>query len=250
MQNIITFCSGLMEQAVNTILPPRCVVSGEIVDRQGVLSPETWTQLDFIAQPYCKKCGLPFEFDVGEDALCVACLERPPSFDSARAALKYNDASRSLILGFKHGDKTHAVQVFAPWLKRSGAEMLERADILVPVPLHRWRLLRRRYNQAALIAKGLSQYCGIAHMPDALGRVRATTSQGHLGRGERAKNVRGAFQVSPSRLADIKGKSVVLVDDVYTSGATVMECTKALKKAGAAEVHVLTLARVVRAGDA
>lgn len=238
----------LIMQAVDTVLPPRCIITGEIVDRQGMIAPQAWAQLNFIADPKCERCGIPFDFESFEGMTCTACLDRPPSFENARAALKYDDASKDMILGFKHADQTHAVLAFAPWMEKAGANMLKQADYLVPVPLHRWRLFSRRYNQSALIAQALTKHMGVATMVDGLMRIRATEVQGHKKAVERHKNVKKAFAVNPKRSSDIKGKNIVLIDDVYTTGATVKECAKTLIKGGAARVDVLTLARVVR-GD-
>jgi ComF family protein len=233
-------------QAVDVILPPRCVVTGDAVERQGMIAPAAWQALDFIAEPFCALCGLPFDFEADAGALCVECLDERPPFASARAALKYNDASRALILGFKHADKTHIVRAFVPWLRRIGGSTLESADYILPVPLHYWRLVSRRYNQSALMAEALAQETKIPYWSGALKRIRATPSQGHLGYDERAKNVRGAFALHARYAEKIKGKNIILVDDVYTTGSTVRECAKALLKSGAGQVHVLALARVVR----
>lgn len=229
---------------VNTVLPPRCPVSGDTVEKQGMLSADTWKALEFIAAPYCECCGVPFEFGAETGTHCGACMEHPPVFKAARAALKYNDTSRDLVLGFKHGDRLYAVKTFTPLLKQAGAEMLAGADYLVPVPLHFWRLVRRRYNQAALIAKDLGKDCGIPVLASALKRVRATPSQGHLKAQDRRKNVKGAFAVKSAR--SIQGKRIVLIDDVMTTGSTAEECAEALLKAGAAEVCVLAVARALR----
>ncbi len=238
--------SSLLKQAVDIVLPPRCVVTGDMVERQGMMAPQAWAALDFIAAPFCGSCGIAFEFEVEDKTLCAECLVDMPPYKTARAALKYNDRSRDLILGFKHADKIHAVKAFIPWLKLAGEGMLGQADYLVPVPLHRWRLLSRRYNQAAVIAYALAKNTGLECLPDALARTRATTSQGHLTIKERQKNVRRAFAFNPRYQDQLKGKTIVLIDDVYTTGSTVRECTKVLLKAGAKAVHVLTLARVVK----
>ncbi len=239
---------GSLMQAVDAILPPRCVVTGDIVDAQGMISGQAWSRLDFIARPFCGRCGFPFDFVVEDDgqAECPSCLVFPPSYRSARAALKYNEHSRDMILGFKHADKTYAAKAFRPWLLRAGKEILEQADMLVPVPLHRWRLVRRRYNQAALLAREIGRATSLPVLVEGLERIRATPSQGHLKAKERYKNVRKAFVVPQRYKTRIQGMSIVLVDDVLTTGATVQECTKALLQAGAAHVDVLTLARVVR----
>lgn len=235
---------------VDFILPPRCIVTGEMVDRQGMVSAEAWKNLNFISDPQCVRCGFPFDFDTGEAKegnICGVCQKEPPVFDKARAALVYDDASRDIILGFKHGDQTQSVPSFVPWLMQSGYDLLEKADYLIPVPLHRWRILRRRFNQSALIAQYLSKEVRIPYLLEVLERVRATETQGHLQVNERKRNVRNAFSVNSDYLDDIKNKHLVLIDDVYTTGATVTECTKVLLKAGAASVDILTLARVVKA---
>lgn len=249
MANIPVFSDFL-----DMILPPRCLVTGVEVDGPGMMSPSVWRQLTFISHPYCACCGLPFALDLSADGItpgaehlrCVPCLDDPPPFAHARSVLRYDDVSRDVILAFKHGDRTEAVRTFAPWMARAGAELLREADGLVPVPLHRWRLLRRRYNQAALMAHALSRLCLKPVYPDALLRTRATPPQGHLTPRERDENVRGVFAPSARREGTIAGKRLVLIDDVYTSGATVKACTRALLKAGARAVDVLTLARVVR----
>jgi len=244
----------IADMALDTILPPRCVVTGEMVDRQGMISPSAWAELDFINNPLCDKCGVPFGFEVdgidGEDGTqCLQCLDYPPPYDTARAALKYNDQSRNMILGFKHADQTHNALAFVPWLKMAGAGMLEDADFIVPVPLHRWRLMKRRYNQASIIAHYLSKQVQVPVLHEGLLRTRSTATQGHLNFEQRRKNVRKAFMVNEKYVAEIKGKNIVLIDDVYTTGSTVKECTKALKKADAKSIHILTLARVVRYED-
>ena len=233
-------------RAVDTVLPPRCIITGEIVDRQGMISPQAWARLNFIASPQCTRCGIPFDFEAFEGMACNSCLERPPPFETARAALKYDEASRYMILGFKHADQTHAVLAFVPWLEKAGAQMLKTADYLMPVPLHRWRLLSRRYNQAALIAQALSRQVDVPVLVDGLMRVRATEVQGYKKAAERHRNVKSAFALNPKYTEHVRGRSIVLIDDVYTTGATVKECTKTLLSAGAGRVDILTLARVVR----
>lgn len=234
---------------IDFILPPRCIVTGEIVDAQGMLSATAWRELNFIAQPQCIRCGIPFEFveetDI-QDSVCGACMKYPPRYNKARAALVYDDASRDIILGFKHGDQTQSAPCFVPWLNQAGNEFLEAADFLIPVPLHRLRLLKRRFNQSALMVKYLAENLKIPFILNGLERVRSTPVQGYLHAKDRKKNVKNAFRVPPDIIERIRHKNIVLVDDVYTTGATVDECTKALLKNGAGTVDVLTLARVVK----
>lgn len=233
--------------ALDFILPPRCVATGKTVDGQGMIDPVFWAKLHFIENPKCVTCGLPFGFEAGENAECGACLSDPPEFDRARSALVYDDASRPLILGFKYGDRTYAAVTFAHWLQRYGQELTEQADMIVPVPLHRWRLWRRRFNQSALLAHALGQRAGLPCHADLLVRQRATPQQKGLSAQGRRDNVRKAFAVNPGHAQNLKGKTVILVDDVFTSGATLSECAKTLRKAGASRVFALTLARVLKA---
>ena len=238
--------NAFAKKMLDLALPPRCVVSGDPVDEQGMLAPSVWAGLRFIGSPQCKQCGLPFEYEVDESTLCGTCIETAPAYTTARAALAYDDGSRDIILRFKHADQMHAVRAFLPWLKSAGAGFLNEADLIVPVPLHRWRLLKRRYNQAAVMGMTLGRDIGKPCIPDALLRTRSTPSQGHLKRDEREKNVKKAFAINERHKEAVKGKTIVLIDDVYTTGATVQECAKTLLRAGAKTVHVLTLARVVR----
>lgn len=235
---------------VDALLPPLCLGCQAIVATPGTLCAACWAKIGWLAPPLCGCCGLPFEFDpgvaVGEDVRCAACLRDPPAFARARAVFRYDEASRNLILSFKHADRTHAAPAFGQWLARAGGEVLQGADIVAPVPLHWLRLAWRRYNQAALIAQWAAEAAGRRCVPDLLVRQRRTPSQGELGRTERRRNVRRAFAVHPRHGAAVRGARVLLVDDVFTTGATVEECAKTLLAAGAAAVDVLTLARVVR----
>ena len=231
---------------LDAVLPPRCLACGAAVDRTGTVCPHCWQGLTFLGPPLCSRCGLPFEVPAEAETVCGACIRRPPVFGKARAALAYDDASRRLLLAFKHGDAIHAADAYGAWLFRASAELVADADLIAPVPLHRWRLLRRRYNQAALLARRLAAFGGAELCVDLLRRQRQTPSQGRLGLDARRRNVRGAFVVSPGRAARVRGRRIVLVDDVYTTGATVDECARTLLKAGAVSVDVATLARVVR----
>jgi len=233
--------------ALDLALPPRCIGCGERVDRTGLACAACWSKLTFIAPPFCDCCGAPFDFAVEGVRRCAACYANPPHYDRARAAVIYDEGSRGLILGFKHGDRLHGAPAFGAWVARAGAELLADADLIVPVPLHRWRLLRRRYNQAALIAEHAGRRAGVPHLPDLLERQRATPSQGDLGPAARARNVAGAFRLNPRHADRVKGSRIVLVDDVLTTGATIGACAKVLRRGGAARIDVLTLARVVLA---
>ena len=230
---------------LDLVMPPRPLDerSGEASQSLG-LTAGAWEQVRVIEPPCCAVCGAPFEHDLGHGALCLSCQARRPAFDRARAACLYDDASRELILKLKHADRTDLAPLFARWLARAAAELLDEADAIVPIPLHRWRLLGRRYNQAAEIARRLATLSGCAYWPDALIRRRATPTQAGKSGAGRRRNVAGAFAVPDAWRARVQGARVVLVDDVLTTGATVEGCARVLKAAGVAGVDVAVIARV------
>ncbi len=238
--------AAFRERALDILFPPQCLSCQALVAETGTLCSDCWQNISFIAGPGCHACGLPFEFDLGAEALCGACTQDRPVFNRARAVMIYNEASRDLILSFKHGDRTHAASAYAGWLKRTGWELIQQSDLILPVPLHWSRLFHRRYNQAALLAIELGKRTGLPVDSDSLVRHKKTASQGHKSPSQRLSNLRGAFSVSAQSECNIKARRVLLIDDVLTTGATAAVCAKTLRRAGASSVEVLTLARVVR----
>lgn len=232
---------------IDVLLPPRCIGTGEIVSHQGMVAPDLWSELEFISAPICIVCGTPFALsdELDDSAQCAQCIETPPNFDSARAAMTYNEASRKLLLRFKYGNQQHAAITFAKWIKNAAPDLLQDCDYIIPVPLHWRRHWQRGFNQSAILANALSKTVGrpLCH---ALTRKRFVMSQRGLTRNQRLKNVRMAFKVKDFAIPLIKNKKIALIDDVITSGATVNECAKLLKSKGAKSVSVLTVAKVMR----
>ena len=234
---------------LDAVLPPLCLSCGEIVEAAGGLCAACWPGFAFIAPPYCARCAYPFAEQADAEALCGACAARAPRYRRARAALVYDDRSRKLVLPFKHGDRTDIARACGAWMARAGAELLADADLVAPVPLHWRRLFARRYNQAQLLAR-----VAVAATPstrrrltaDVMRRRRGPGPQSGLAARQRHDNVRQAFDVNPRWTALVAGKSVLLIDDVLTTGATVEACARVLQRSGARHVDVLTLARVVR----
>jgi ComF family protein len=232
--------------ALDLLLPPQCLCCDATVDEPGRFCAACFGRIALVTDPCCASCGTPFASagQGGREMLCPGCREQPPPWRRARAALRYDAASRHVVLALKHGDRTEHAAALARLMVRAGAALVRDADLVVPVPLHRSRLIARRYNQSALLALAVSRLAGLHCRPDALVRLRATPSLGELGAEARAAAVAGAFAVRRSREADLPGRRVLLIDDVLTSGATSGGCTKALLAAGAASVDVLVAARV------
>lgn len=232
--------------AVEAVLPWTCVSCGGVQGGPG-LCPTCWTRMPWISAPVCMCCGAPFDVGPGlaEHRLrCAGCAGDPPVLAALRAALRYDTASRRLVLGFKHADRLQDAPVFASWLVRAGADLLPRATIVAPVPLHWTRLAWRRYNQAAILARLVARHGALPYAADLLVRSRRTASQGVLTRDGRRRNVAGAFAVHRRWRARVTGQRVLLIDDVSTTGATLAACARVLLAEGAAAVDALTIARV------
>ena len=236
---------GALSRLSDLVWPPRSLLSETIVDRPGVIEPALWGELSFIAEPLCACCGFPLPDEPGPGAVCGACAGREPAYDTARAALAYDDHARRLVLDLKRGGRRDGLPVFARWMAAAGADVLTRADFLTPAPMHWTRLAVRSFNQAAWLAQALAPVVDKPWKPGALCRFKRRRSQEGLSASERRRNVGGAIRAT----GRFDGKTIVVVDDVFTTGATLEACARALRKAGAAEVHGLTLARVVRPAD-
>lgn len=224
-------------------LPPRCPGCGEVVGADHRFCARCWGSLTFLGPPWCASCHLPFEFDRGAEALCANCIADPPPHDGVRAAVAYGDVARHVALRLKYGGR----MAYAATMARAMVRLLpEDAELLVPVPLHRWRIWGRGFNQAALIAADLAKASGLPADAGLLMRVKATPVLRGLGARGRAKAVSGAFALAPGARERIAGRCVVLVDDVHTSGATADACARVLKRGGAGRVILLCWARVLQ----
>jgi ComF family protein len=226
------------------IWPQRSLITGGEVAGPGSLEPDLWAKLRFVSDPLCQRCGAPFDIPVDLEQVCGACLAHPPAFDRARAALNYGDVSRDLVLALKYQGRRDGLDLLAGWMAAAGVDLIGNASLIVPVPLHYFRLVRRGFNQSVWLAAALARASSIPLAVDVLKRTRSTPIQGGLSADGRRRNVQGAFKVRASRADRLKDQKILLVDDVLTTGATAEACSRALKRAGAACVDVLTLARV------
>jgi ComF family protein len=234
-------------------LPPRCAGCGAITTEPHRFCLACWSRLAFLGEPCCAVCALPFEFAQGPEARCGGCLAAPPAFERMRAAVAYGEIPRRVALKLKYGGRPGVAETMARLMQRhlppegSGGAG---SPLLVPVPLHRWRIWKRGYNQAALIAAALARRAGVPACLDLLERPKATPPLKAMNPKQRRETVRGAFRIAAGHRETVRGQTIVLIDDVFTSGATVDGCARVLKRAGAARVEALCWARVVRGGDA
>lgn len=230
---------------LDLILPPRCFGCGDITSEHHTLCSDCWKNCTFLSSPWCTLCGWPFPYETPEQTLCPSCHRLPPLFVECRSALAYHEESRRFILKLKQGDGTYLAPALSKLMMRVGQDILSHTDLLIPVPLHWKRLFCRQYNQATLLSNQITQQTSIPTRTDLVKRHRSTSKQGHQNRKQRYANVRGAFSIPPEKSALFKGKRLTLIDDVFTTGATLTECARILLNGGAKEVRILTLARVI-----
>lgn len=233
---------------LNLLLPPLCVLCRAPVSDQGSICTSCHGKVQFLHAPWCRCCGEPFSAQLGGEAECAACIDAPPPYRSARAVAAYTAESRRLITRLKFGDDTALAKTVGRWMATVARREAMPAELVLPVPLHARRLWRRGYNQSLLLADVIAKTLSLPVEPYVLTRLRATPPQTRLTRKQRLKNVQGAFAVREQDTATIAGKRVLLIDDVFTTGATIEACATTLLKAGAGEVHVLTFGRVCLEG--
>ncbi|MGX9892656.1 MULTISPECIES: ComF family protein [unclassified Wolbachia] len=230
----------LLKKATDLIFPTVCVSCECIINKSYDLCSECNKKINFLTKHYCNVCGvvIPDSFYT-----CGKCISNPPPFKVLRSVFAYDEHSKNMIINFKFFDNLNYMKVYAKWMYKANKDMFQNAEVIIPIPLHKIRLFKRKYNQAALLAKELSKLSHLSYTPFAIKRIRHTVPQAGLSLKQREKNLRKAFKISNSEI--IKNKIVVLVDDVVTTGATARSCSQEILNSGAKEVRVLSLARTI-----
>lgn len=248
MQTLRKFGVTTARAALDLVFPPSCPTCFAAVAAQEALCPACWSAMGFIERPFCERLGTPFAVDFGAAGLISPeAAAHPPVYGRARAVARFEDGpARRLVHRLKYGDRPGLARPMGRWMARAGADILNEADMLVPVPLHRARLWKRQFNQAKALADGINSVTRLRVEAGLLRRVKATSSQVGLTRPQREDNLQGAFQVRTEDALRIEGRAVVLVDDVMTSGATANAAARVLLRAGAGRVDVLVFARVLQ----
>jgi len=236
----------MLQTIIKAMYPDLCPACDEEVATPDALCPKCWAGARFIRKPFCASCGtqLPGDADGAEDLICDNCTHDPPPWDQGRAAFEYEGPARSMILALKHGDRHDLIAPLGRWMADAGQDLVQEGSVLVPVPLHPFRKFKRRYNQAELLAEEIAKCWGIHTHPKALIRRIHTPSMDHRSREDRYDVMEDAITAHPKYVAKVRGRHVILIDDVMTSGATLSACTNALDEAGAEKISVLVLARV------
>lgn len=249
LQTVAMHTKSMAQAMYHLVLPPRCLSCDDMVANQGGLCSSCWAELPLIDGPVCQRTGSPLAFDLGEAITSAEAIADPPLYRKMRVASRYDGTAQKLVLSLKFHDRLDLAKPLAGFMTRAGSALLEEADVLVPVPLHRSRFISRRFNQAALLSRQISNLTGVPCALQAIERIRSTKQQTSLQRNERRRNVEGAFKVPAEQAINVHGKRVVLIDDVVTTGATVSACVRALLRENAAHVDVIAFAKVVDADE-
>ena len=242
--NISQKISSLLTGVLDIIFPMQCNLCGNNIETEGMCQV-CWKKINWISDPRCEICGAPFTVLLNN--ICAICLEKKPHFDKAISVFEYDDFSKNIIIKFKHYDSTHLTKYISSLMYLASKPYVDEAHIIVPIPIHLSRRLKRKYNQSELIAMEISRASGLPYEPRILKKHKKTLSQEELSAQKRKTNVKGSFSINKFYKDMIKDKEIILVDDVFTTGSTVNECSKILKKNGVKKVTVITLSKVVLA---
>jgi ComF family protein len=235
----------VLRHGFDLLLPSSCMTCQKPIGSDHALCVSCWQQLTFLEKPWCARLGTPFAYDLGPEALSAQAIANPPVFNRLRSAVSHDDIARKLVHRFKYGDQTELAELMARWMIRAGQELLQEGAIVIPIPLHRWRLWQRRYNQSSLLALHIGAITGHDVLMEGLVRHKKTKQQVGLNARQREQNLSGAFTVPASVRPLIKDRAIVLIDDVYTTGATVHAATRALLRHKVQSVDVLTFSRAM-----
>lgn len=247
-QRLLQDMQTCLKTLPDRIFPALCEGCDSPVSQAGTLCGACWSEMRFLEAPLCPVMGTPFTHDFGEHFLSAEAIADPPPFRRLRSVACHDGSARHAGISLKYYDRLDLAPWMARWMQRAGHELLRDCDVIIPVPLHRKRLWKRRYNQAAELARVLATLSGKNYEAAALQRIKDTRQQAELSQSERLRNVAGAFQVPEAGRNSVQGRTVLLIDDVYTTGATVKAACRALLKAGAGSVDVLTFGRVLPDG--
>jgi ComF family protein len=234
----------VIKSLLNLLFPNKCIICNSYAS-QNKICGECWGNCSFITKPYCALCSHPFEYDNDETSICGHCIANNPKYDKAISVFKYDKYSKEIIHKFKYNDHLHILDYFIGLMLNMGKEVIQQSDVIIPVPMHKYKLLKRGYNQSALLAMKLSSKSKIKYLPHALVKAKNTTPQADLKKDDRIKNVKNSFKLNSKFQESLKGKNILLIDDVVTTGATISECCKTLRKASPKKIFVLSLAKRV-----
>ena len=232
----------MLDYLLNLLFPAKCIICDNHIQKSGVCN-ECWGKFTFITKPYCAICSHPFAYENDEDMVCGHCLMHKPAYDKAISILKYDDFCKKLVHRFKYQDQLHILDYLTSLMMNMGKGVIEQADIIIPVSMHKYKLLKRGYNQAALLAMNIAKKSNITYLPELMHRTKNIQSQADLTKKQRAQNIKNSFALNPKLKNKISGKRILLIDDVITTGATIAECCKVIKSAKPSKILVLTLAK-------
>ena len=240
--------SKIFNKILKVIFPPKCVLCDKIIEDEDSLCSDCWKKIKFIKEPFCNKCSTPFEFEVSDDDICLSCMKNKPLYIKSRSAVVYDSEVSKIIFKFKFYDKLHLKRFMGKCMCRASSDIIDNIDILIPIPLHKKRLIYRKYNQSLLLANEIAKNSGKIVIHDFLYKIKYTVPQASLKQSERQTNLKNKFAINPKYLNDIekyKNLGFAIVDDVITTGSTVNECIKILNKAGINKVYSISFAKTV-----